>query len=333
MIVNLVKVSEYELRAESMKEVIAQVEQILLKGDVDDSAAAGGFNFNQRKEEHEKVVWLASHPEDAEAMFKLEDHPLMYGAIRALGTENVEFVDRFYSLFACNRALVDRALLTFGDYSMQVRDRYQFGSGGLDRPWRALFRNRQEQIGTTRNALVALLGKFEVFDDNKLQSILDQFLNVQGKLDWRRYLVKYETMHLQKYGMYRWKDGKKNSYEILAMNTEKNITTGRNWNVFLMALHKKIKAEMPEVSVHLGDYAYSHDGDKMELVTAKKFIGFEESAVKVYEKTVDHDGSQEIYTELESIDIPQNDGIDIVDRVELAFQKVVEIIKCERRLA
>ena len=328
MIINLVKVSEFELREreDSVKGMFAQIEQIILTGDVDYSNEAGGFNLNQRIEEHEKVDWLANHPEDAEAMFKLEDHPLMYGAIRAVGVENVKYVERFYSLFTCDRALVDRALLTMGDYSMRVRDRYQFGSRKVDTTWRLIFRNKQGQIGPTRDALVSLLEKEEVFDDNKLQSIVDQYLATQGQYDWRRYLIKYETMHLQRYGMYRWKNGgEKNSYEILAMWTEKNIT-GRNWNVFLKALYEKIKAQKPDISISLGEFAYAHDGDKIELTFANKLLGFDESAIKLYERVPGVDGAEDAFNELETIEIPQQNSIDTEDRVELAYQRVAALM-------
>ena len=333
MIVNLVKVSEFELREreDSVKRIFAQIEQIILTGDVDCSNDAGGFNLNQRIEEHDKVIWLAMHPTDAEAMFKLEDHPLMWGAIRSVGIENVKYVGRVYSLFDCDRALVDRALLTMGDYSMRVRDRYQFGSSGVDTTWRLIFRNKQELIGPTRNALVALLEKEDAFDDAKLKLIINQYLALPGQFDWRRYLIKYDTMHLQRYGMYRWKNGgEKNSYEFLAMWTEKNIT-GRNWNVFLKALYEKIKVMHPDVSIHLGEFAYAHDGDKIELTFADRLLSFEEAAIKIYSRAPGIDGASDTFNELESIVIPQQGGIDTEDRVELAYNKVVEMITQMRR--
>lgn len=323
---NLVKVSEHELREEGVGGVFAQIEQIILTGDVDNSNGVGGFNLNQRIEEHDKVNWLANHPEDAEAMFKLEDHPLMYGAIRSVGIDHVKYVDRFYSLFSCDRALVDRALLTIGDYSMHVRDRYQFGSGRYDTTWRSIFRNKQDAIQQTRDVLVALLGKEEVFDDDKLRGIIDRYLMLPGPYDWRRYLIKYESMHLQRYGMYRWRDGgEKNSYEILAMWTEKNIT-GRNWHVFLKALYVALKMAKPDIRVELGEFAYAHDGDKLQLVFAGKFLGFDESSIKIYERVPGGNAEPDRFIESESIVIPQTNGIDDVDRVELAYEKVLEMV-------
>lgn len=332
IIINLIKVSEFELREreDSLKGIFSQVEQILLTGDIDYSAEAGGFNLNQRIEEHKKILWLAEHPEDAAAMFKLEDHPLMYGAIRAIGVEHVNYVNRFYSLFSCNHALVDRALLTIGDYSMRVRDRYQFGSGRIDTTWRSIFRNRQDLIGQTRNVLVALLEKAELFDDDILKTIIDQYLKAQGPYDWRRYLIKYPTMHLDRYGMYRWKSGgEKNSYDILAMWTEKNIT-GRNWHIFLKALYEALKVAKPDIRIGLGEFAYAHDGDKMNLVFAGKFLGFDESAIKIYERIPDSDGLADTFSEIETIEIPQTNGIDDVDRVELACQKVLAMANADR---
>lgn len=328
MIVNLVKVSEFELREreESVKGMFAQVEQVILTGDIDYSNTAGGFSLNQRIEEHEKVCWLHDHPEDAELMFKLEDHPLMYGAIRAIGVENVKYAERFYSLFDCDRALVDRALLTIGDYSMRVRDRYQFGTDKTDTTWRLIFRNSQGSIGSTREVLVGLLEKCHAFDDATLQSLIDCYLNESNAYDWRHYFVKYESMHLQRYGMYRWKNGgAKDSYDILAMWTEKNIT-GRNWHIFLKALHEKLRTQMPDLKVNLGEYAYAHDGDKLELAFIGGFLGFEESAIKTYTCVCGEDGMPALYEEENSITIPQTNGVDDVDRIEFAYDWVLSMI-------
>ena len=260
-------------------------------------------------------------------MFSLEDHKLLYGAVRAIGVENLKYASRFESLFSCDWALVDRAMLTIGDYSMKVRDRFQFGSGKMETPWRLIFRNSHDLIVTTRNVLNALLEKHEVFDDVELKAIIDQYLNDTPQYDWRHYLVKYASMHLNRYGMYRWKSGsEKTSYDILAMWTEKNIT-GRNWNVFLKALYDKIKGVSPEANIKLGSYAYVHDGDKLELVSAKKYVGFEESAINIYERISGNDGNADTYKVVESLVIPQtNNGIDEQDRVELAYQRVMKIL-------
>ena len=329
IIANLIKGSEFELREreDTISAIFRQVEEVLVTGDVDSATDAGGFGYNQRVEEHDKVLWLAEHPDDAEHMFSLEDHKLLYGAVRAIGVENLKYASRFESLFSCDWALVDRAMLTIGDYSMKVRDRFQFGSGKMETPWRLIFRNGHDLIVTTRNVLNALLEKHEVFDDVKLKAIIDQYLNDTPQYDWRHYLVKYASMHLNRYGMYRWKSGfEKTSYDILAMWTEKNIT-GRNWNIFLKALYDKIKGVRPDANIKLGSYAYVHDGDKLELVSAKKYIGFEESAINIYERIPGNDGNADTYNVVENLVIPQtNNGIDEQDRVELAYQRVVKIL-------
>ncbi|MBR1870201.1 MAG: DUF262 domain-containing protein [Kiritimatiellae bacterium] len=328
IIVNLIKGSEFGLRErdDSIARIFMQAEEVLETGDISTATDAGGFGYNQRVEEHAKVLHLAEHPDDAANMFALEDHTLLYGAIRAIGIENVKYASQFESLFSCDWALVDRALLTIGDYSMKVRDRFMFGSGCMETPWRSIFRNRHDLIGPTKRVLNALLEKHEMFDNAKLEAIIEQYLNENHVYDWRHYLIKYTSMHLNRYGMYRWTSGEeKTSYEILMMWTEKNIT-GRNWNVFLKALHDKIKETCPDAKIRLGSYAYAHDGDKLELVAEKKAVGFDDNAIKIFEFVPGNADTQDTYKEIDRIKIWRENGIDMQDRVELAYRHVMKIL-------
>ena len=81
-------------------------------------------------------------------------------------------------------------------------------------------------------------------------------------------------MRPEKYGMYYWYDyqtREKSSYRILMMLTEKSIS-GRNFNIFLIALRDKIRQENPELITRLGEYAYSNDGNKLELTFCNKCV-------------------------------------------------------------
>lgn len=322
-VVNLTKGSEFEMRDDRMARNLAQVERIILTGSIPEELRNGGLNEKQINEELAKNDWLVTYPDLAESLFKLEDHELLYGAIRAIGLDHIDWTDRFYSLFKCNRGLVNRALLTQGDYSMSTRERYQLGSVNFpETTWRLIFRNSVESITNTRNALLSLLGKAETFTDEFLQSIIDDYLASTTQFDWRYYFIKYPAIHLGRYGMFRWNGHDchdKSSYNILSMWTEKNIS-GRNWNIFLRLLSERIKEQHPGLSIHLGSYAFAGDGDKLELTFAGKLVAFENNALIVYTPSEDPTTGNRVFTELSRIQIRQTeDKKDIQDRIDLAY--------------
>ena len=238
IITNLIKQSEYELREDNMPNLLRQTEYILTHGDVEEGYL--NFNANQLAEEHEKAVWLQTHADKADTLCRLENHPLLQGAIRVIGLDHIDFTDRFYSLFACDHSLVNRALLSIGDYALLVNNRFQIGSGSadFDSSWRAIFSTSQQGIAPKRDILLALLSQSQHFTNDMLQSVIDRYLRETREYDWRHYLVKYDAMRPERYGMYFWDEEnphEKRGYNILMMWTEKSIS-GRNYNIFLKAL-------------------------------------------------------------------------------------------------
>ena len=320
IVVNLVKGSEFELRDhdDRMKRILAQVDLIVSTGEVLADSDDKGFNTNQWQEEHKKVEWLKGHGDLADCLFRLEDHKLLFGAIRAVGLDHIAFVDRFYSLFRCNWGLVDRALLTCGDYSMKVSSRFQMGSENNETSWRLIFRNKEESIVSTRTALVDLLEKSEEFTNDILMEVINSYLSSARPMDWRYYFIKYPEMHPGRYGMYQWRKGDKKSYDILMMWTEKSIT-GKNWQVFLKTLFAKIKAADPDANIRLGDYAYAHDGDRIELGGINRLLEFDETCIRILRTEFGSDGSPLPAVVEQCHEIQQQEGLDVQDRIELAL--------------
>ncbi len=252
---------------------------------------------------------------------KLEDHPLLYGCVGVVGLDDIDCTDRFYSLFKCNHGLVNRALLTIGDYSIRVKWRYQIGSADKNNTsWRALFHNNSKE---THNVLRQLLLKEETFEDAILQQIIDAYLAETSLYDWKYYLVKYDAMRPEKYGMYYWYEsnaGKKDSYNILMMMTEKSIS-GRNYQIFLKTLYEKFKETYPDQCVRLGEYAYSGDGNKLELDCIGKRVYFTDTELVIEDCT---DASKEFYRQ--EMQIPQENGVDTVDRIDFAWNEIRKLI-------
>lgn len=316
---NMIKSSEFELREDRMNALLEQIEEIVLEDKIEIIEGRNTFNAFQVQEEMEKTEWRNNHPDKEQLLQKLEDHPLLEGCVRVVGWDNLDYTDRFYSLFHCDRGLVNRAQLTIGDYSIKVNWRYQIGSAKNETSWKAIFHSNKDSIKGTQAILLQLLEKAEVFTDDVLRGVIDEYLAEATHYDWKYYLVKYDSMRPEKYGMYYWYDYNKRekaSYNILMMMTEKSIG-GRNFQIFLKALYDKFVATYPDKDARLGEYAYSGDGNKMELPCVNKRIYFTDNVLVIEEYI---EGSEEVNTT--TIAIKQEDGIDAVDRVELAWKKI-----------
>lgn len=328
IITNLIKQSEYELREDNMPNLLRQTEYILTHGDVEEGYLS--FNANQLAEEHEKAVWLQTHADKADTLCRLENHPLLQGAIRVIGLDHIDFTDRFYSLFACDHSLVNRALLSIGDYALLVNNRFQIGSGSadFDSSWRAIFSTSQQGIAPKRDVLLALLSQSQHFTNDMLQSVIDRYLRETREYDWRHYLVKYDAMRPERYGMYFWDEEnphEKRGYNILMMWTEKSIS-GRNYNIFLKALNERLLCDFPDLSISLGEYAYSGDGSVLKLTFADKYLYFTDDKLYICHQTPDEQGHTTETIDMEK-PIPQTEqGIDLEDRVELAYEVVKSLM-------
>lgn len=328
IITNLIKQSEYELREDNMPNLLRQTEYILTHGDVEEGYLS--FNANQLAEEHEKAAWLQTHADKADTLCRLENHPLLQGAIRVIGLDHIDFTDRFYSLFACDHSLVNRALLSIGDYALLVNNRFQIGSGSadFDSSWRAIFSTSQQGIAPKRDILLALLSQSQHFTNDVLQSVIDRYLREAREYDWRHYLVKYGAMRPERYGMYFWEEDpqhEKRGYSILMMWTEKSIS-GRNYNIFLKALNDRLLCDFPDFGISLGEYAYSGDGSVLKLTFADKYLYFTDDKLYICHQTPDEQGHTTETIDMEK-PIPQTEqGIDLEDRVELAYEAVKSLM-------
>lgn len=328
IITNLIKQSEYELREDNMPNLLRQTEYILTHGDVEEGYLS--FNANQLAEEHEKAAWLQTHADKADTLCRLENHPLLQGAIRVIGLDHIDFTDRFYSLFACDHSLVNRALLSIGDYALLVNNRFQIGSGSadFDSSWRAIFSTSQQGIAPKRDILLALLSQSQHFTNDVLQSVIDRYLGETREYDWRHYLVKYGAMRPERYGMYFWEEDpqhEKRGYSILMMWTEKSIS-GRNYNIFLKALNDRLLSDFPDLSISLGEYAYSGDGSVLKLTFADKYLYFTDDKLYICHQTPDEQGHTTETIDMEKSISQTEQGIDLEDRVELAYEAVKSLM-------
>ena len=344
---NLVNNSVNTLRSDFMKELLAQVEKIILIGIVEQvEEGKARFQSRQMDEERLKLQWTQEHPEMAETLFRLEDHPYLNGYVNAVvgeKWENVKWCDRFYSLFNCNHHSVNKALLAIGDYFEKDAWRYQIGIGDFvvnrnvkDRMWQELFSPvRLEDCLCA--VLQQILSQKETFDDDYLNELVTAYLQEAKEYPLRYYIVKYDSMRTNRdgrynnYGKYYWrhhndwpkKDEDKQrelrlkDYNVILMTTEWS-TGGYNHDVFLKALYDL--AGKVNISLELENYSYSRyneGGDKLKMDNGR-YLTLADNVYKIY------DEKNEL---LDSHQIVQNDaGIDIEERVEIGLQMIKKYI-------
>lgn len=337
---NLVNNSVNTLRSDFMKELLAQVDKIILMGiveQVDEGRAR--FQSMQMDEERLKLEWTQEHPEMAETLFRLEDHPYLNGYIKAVGLEHVDWCERFYSLFKCSHHSVNKALLAIGDYFEKDAWRYQIGIGDFvvnrnvkDRMWQELFSPVRLEDSLCA-VLQQLLSQRETFDDDYLNELFTAYLQEAKEYPLRYYIVKYDSMRTNRdgrynnYGKYYWrhhndwpkKDEDKQrelrlkDYNVILMTTEWS-TGGYNHDIFLKTLYDLAGKE--NISLELENYSYSRyneGGDKLKMDNGR-CLTLADNVYKIY------DEKNEL---LDSHQIVQNDaGIDIEERVEIGLQMI-----------
>lgn len=298
------EISDSELRTSGnrMPAILKQVNNIILTGQTDNTIEKS-FHTYQLMEEAEKADWVKKHPDKAERLFALEDHPLLNGQIAVIGLENMDYDTRFQSLFDCDYDYVDCALMSIGFYGQAEanKKRYQTGSGSRrnEASWKSLF-HKSNRVGfeKTSEILLSLLSKHATFSNEKLIGIINTYLaecERASLFDWRYYYVKYAAFRAKSYGKLWWDDFANAPYEIYVLQTKTNWSEN-TYQPFL----KEIDSE------HLSKYYYGHYIHIGETWYACTNNAYEKS------HTV---GEQDIIDE--EIMIAQNeDGIDIENRIE-----------------
>ena len=254
-----------------------QVESIIINGKIlrsDEIHTANHFNFNeiQLKEEREKILWTERNPDKAEALFKLEDHYLLYGRIGIVGLEYSENFRRFFSLFNCDYDKISCALLVMGDY-FQVDGngwRYQLGS---TRPqsWQNLFHKSASTRGfeETKEILDKLLSSVKFFSDEYLQKIIGEYLAAcedKSEFDWQYYFMKYKDFRPTRYGKYWWHDFVNAPYCFAALWTEQKMSAN-SYQPFLKAVEYggEISREYLGLRLIFGDFYVECENDSYVL--------------------------------------------------------------------
>ena len=308
---NLIQNSEDEVSdridRNRLPAILQQTDAIMLTGAINDKID-NSFNVNQIAEEKKKKLFLESNPEKATVLFALEDHPNLKGQIGIVGLDHVDYADRFASLFRCNWDLIDRALMSIGDYGQQERNkwRYQYGSKNMQSAWDSLFhRSANSGFENTSRILIELLSMAETFTNDVLCGIIDDYIASceEAKLyPLRYYYVKYNVFRPGSYGKYTISDPVNMPYKFVVMQTKSQWSS----STYMPYLKEADEARLDKDS--LGQ----------QLVYGDRHIICENDAFVLR--------MNETKEEIERIAISQNeDGIDTVDRILLLKNYVAQL--------
>jgi Protein of unknown function DUF262 len=213
---NLLAASEDELRPEAMPQILADVERVVLSGDLE---GVTRLNQAQRGDELAKRSFLNAHPELGPAILGLEDHDLLRGSLVAIDLDPHRLKDRaamFEQVFSDANLTpsLTGALLALGQYQRSIGVSLKFGAPLPSGRWRDLLTGLdRENAAPTRSVLAEALDRLSgpgPSSAERLQTLCDDWLREQERerrFDWRYYLVRYPAMRVGKSGIYRSPDG------------------------------------------------------------------------------------------------------------------------------
>lgn len=239
-----------ELRLDRMPDLIADVERIVVEGELDD---VSGFNQAQVEDERLKAAFLAEHPSLEPASYKLEDHPLLRGSLAAFELNAEVFrgrADAFEEIMAtpAQWPLLTAALLAVGNYARprNARD-LQFGSPENDRYWRYLLTDASHaKLQNTRETLARLLDVVAGAGGSTvecLSAIRRDWLEArekEGWFDWQYYIVKYDVMRAGRSGIYASVNGAM-GYSVCMLNVTQLNSNYRD--PYLLAIVRQSHAQ------------------------------------------------------------------------------------------
>ena len=235
---NLISNSPDDVRYEYLPSLLRRVDLIIMEKKIEEDVH--DFTILQKAQEQEKLDWLKANPSDKKSLYAVENHNMLRGNIKPVVRNNgydVSLFAKFRKLFNDDKKLdlVERALLSIGDYGYNNRERISYG-GKSAFNWRNdLFVHGNDQ---TPLVLVSLLDKLNNCDDAELGKIVDGFIadcESRKEYPWLFYMVKYPGARHGGSAKYT---SSLNQYEHLMLN--KTQTNGYHWNPFLFILSEKI---------------------------------------------------------------------------------------------
>ena len=229
---NLIAASENEVRRDNMPGLLNDVGAIIRDGDLD---VVSRFSGNQVDDERRKERFLTTNPDLADAVFRLEDQPLLQGTLTAFDLDSSTFRHRaaaFEAAFAkpSRWHALTGAILATGEYQRQrpKSGAWQFGTSSSNHPavWRYLLtEGTRTGLSTVRDVLGRFLDGLAAANTDVESHCLDVSHAWLARreddltFDWRYYLVKYPSMRSGDTGLYYGVDGRL-GYSMCMLRTQ-----------------------------------------------------------------------------------------------------------------
>ncbi len=293
-----------DLRSERMPTLLNRVDKIMTNVHDIGPDAEKGFNIDQSKQEKIKQDWIKNNPNEELIIKNVENHSLTVGNLSIYVEDQLCLINEIKlhrELFHkdANYDLIERLLLTFGDFSYTYDGRKQYG-GKFEYLWRNIIfaYTNKAMTNVLRNLL--LCPSLTNYNDESIRQYIDDWLKQKetaSDYTWEYYLAKYDGMRRGDEGRYLIKEGK---YDYIMLN--KSQLNGKHWYPFLYCINTLFDNKFI-----LGEY-----GAPLYIPGYKV-----ESHESSYTFEPDNGGK------VIEIQIPQNnDGIDKVDRILLMRDKI-----------
>jgi len=337
---NLIEASD--IRRNNMHKLLPDVKRIVVDCTLESVTA---FNPDQVANENDKAALLEKEPVLQDTLYQLEDHTLLRGCLVAfdlapliIPANVIKRSESFHTLFSnpnCWEELTG-TLLGIGDYShnWQRSTGYrgcQFGVLNNNLPWRELIKGNKEPQFV--NVLNSLLDKVAATNNDLtcLQKIQKDFLQeceASKKMDWRYYMVKYPVMRKGKSGRYTISP---NGYSICMLQNPS--MRGYYRDPYLLAVWHT--SNLGDVLADPWFSGYETVPRKMVLKNSGIHIQCVDEGWQISEVPTDPTqkacfdqvfskhgiGPDLLYA------VPQNNGIDTSDRVELGAKLLIALVK------
>lgn len=210
-----------DLRFDTLRRIISSINkhfiedrnvyQILLNADIE--------GFVNDKHEILKANIINKNPSLKKEIHALEDNELFRGSVHnCINDDSMEIIiknDEIKEIWSCETRLIIRSLLAVDEFyitigSSDLGPRRFFGNKN---DWYTILTKEEKDSELIKTTLKKFIDKYRVTNGNtveeKLESIINEYLNSNPSMDWRYYFVKYPQIIRNEYNAFAWK----NDYE------------------------------------------------------------------------------------------------------------------------
>ena len=306
-------VENTEIHARDFRTTLLVVDELIENGNMSLPDVTDELNKMQKDQEELKNTWIAAYPAHENLLKAVENHWLLFGNLNTLieGEEpdrqiNLTALERFGRLFnsECDYMLIERAMLTVGDYAPAVKARGVKAYGGAD--WRRWKELTQSFGRIVPGVIQKFLADYSDYSLKALEEIIKKASNPEV-YPWTYYLRTYPTIYSATRSKYRYLDGE---YSYFQLNANGGGGSEFFWNPYNLAVESLLKKNGIECETNCA-------GGSLHLNDATITVDIKEKSIEI---------SLPDGTKTEHSIPPDSDGHDTIDRIKLAFDLCTDTI-------